>query len=163
MCNRHYENWRLRGDPVPERDLPLGERIRNIGWDVTSSGCYEWRGSRNDQSYALFNNQRVHRLIYEIDRGVSLSGLDIVRHSCDNPPCVNPDHLLLGDHKDNMADMVERRRHWKHGRAHCPNGHDLSRPGAVKVTKRENLCVRCDAARKQRYQDKKKMATVGTA
>ena len=40
----------------------------------------------------------------------------VVRHSCDNPPCVNPEHLLLGTQADNMADKINR------GRANVPHG-----------------------------------------
>jgi hypothetical protein len=52
---------------------------------------------------------RAHRITYSLYKGMVNTGL-VVRHSCDNPPCVNPKHLLLGTHADNMLDKVLRGR-----------------------------------------------------
>lgn len=51
----------------------------------------------------------VHRLAYELWIGPILEGR-VVRHKCDNPPCINPDHLLEGLQSDNVNDMIERNR-----------------------------------------------------
>jgi len=47
---------------------------------------------------------RHHNLRWEQIKG------RVVRHTCDNPPCINPEHLVLGSHHDNMQDMVKRGR-----------------------------------------------------
>lgn len=57
----------------------------------------------------------AHRVSYKENKGPIPEGM-IVRHTCDNPPCINPDHLVLGTHQDNMNDMVER------GRQVCEKG-----------------------------------------
>lgn len=52
----------------------------------------------------------AHRHAWEQHNGRKLKSGEIVRHLCDNPPCVNPYHLLVGTHQDNMDDMVRRGR-----------------------------------------------------
>lgn len=54
----------------------------------------------------------AHRVAYCVHHGLTLADIDgqVVLHSCDNPPCVNPGHLSLGTASDNMRDMVAKRR-----------------------------------------------------
>ncbi|MCD9228614.1 HNH endonuclease signature motif containing protein [Ralstonia pseudosolanacearum] len=54
----------------------------------------------------------AHRIAYCEHHGLHLSAIDgyVVRHRCDNPPCVNPEHLELGTQADNMADCAKRSR-----------------------------------------------------
>jgi len=52
---------------------------------------------------------RAHRVMYECTKGPIPPGM-VVRHTCDNPACINPDHLIIGTHKDNSQDMVKRGR-----------------------------------------------------
>jgi HNH endonuclease len=167
-CNRHYENLRLTGNPVPKRDQSLEDRVHGTGWTVMSTGCWEWRGSRNENGYGIVNvrrqgaeNARAHRVVYELAVGPIPEGL-VLRHSCDNPPCVNPEHLTPGTHADNSQDMVERGRHWAHGRTACNNGHDLTAPGAIRIVRRtrgeEKNCVECARARQRRYEERQHVA-----
>ena len=77
--------------------------------------CWEWRGFREPRGYGQLGDrsrhtQATHRLAYELHHGVRLKKDDVVRHACDNPPCCNPDHLLLGSFADNSQDMVARGR-----------------------------------------------------
>jgi hypothetical protein len=75
-------------------------------------GCWYWTGYALKSGYGQLsvNNYPVtaHTFSYKIHKG-DTAGL-CVRHSCDQPICVNPDHLLLGTKGDNSRDMKERKR-----------------------------------------------------
>lgn len=78
------------------------------------SGCYNWTAAKYKNGYAAFrhNTKKTccsHRWIYEYLNGPIPEGLE-VRHMCHNRSCVNPEHLLLGTHQDNMDDMVKSGR-----------------------------------------------------
>lgn len=64
--------------------------------------------------YGRLRRVSVHRVSYWLTTGEEPGDLE-VRHRCDNPPCVRPEHLLVGTHAENMADMAERRRGSKPG------------------------------------------------
>ncbi len=82
--------------------------------------CWEWTACRHKQGYGKFfirkrkeninKEYKAHRLSYELVNGRIPNGM-VVRHSCDNPPCVNPDHLSIGTQRQNMMDCIERGRH----------------------------------------------------
>jgi hypothetical protein len=76
------------------------------------NGCWLWRGPVDDGYGRMRRGQvkaRAHRIMYELQCGEIPQG-KVVRHSCDNPACVNPDHLELGTLADNVADMDKRGR-----------------------------------------------------
>lgn len=78
-----------------------------------NSGCWIWLYSLTSNGYGQFSyngrQRRAIRVAYEIYKDKIPDGM-IVRHKCDNKLCVNPDHLVLGTHNDNMSDMVKRNR-----------------------------------------------------
>jgi hypothetical protein len=78
-------------------------------------GCWEWTGGRNDWGYGTFAKYRdrssplAHRYSFVLANGPIPDGL-LVLHRCDNPCCVNPEHLYAGTNQDNMNDREERGR-----------------------------------------------------
>lgn len=82
--------------------------------------CWEWPGQRTIKGYGTVRRVRkdgsgkslnfyVHRLSYEHFHGPIPEGLEVM-HSCDNPPCANPNHLSVGTHAENLADMRRKGR-----------------------------------------------------
>lgn len=111
-----------------ERDIALfWLKVERKG----ESDCWPWLGACTLQGgYGLFDRRRngerlavrAHRFSYALLVGPAPP---LLRHTCDNPPCVNPKHLLPGTPKDNSQDMVLRGRHWTHQRPEdVPRGND---------------------------------------
>jgi len=75
--------------------------------------CHEWVGATAGRGYGQIciegSNYLAHRVAYELFVEPIPEGL-LVMHMCDNPPCINPKHLFLGTHKDNVADMIRKGR-----------------------------------------------------
>ena len=90
-------------------------------WEhVDQSGeCWPWTAGHFDTGYGCAwhegRAQKAHRVAWMLTRGPIPAGLRVL-HRCDNPTCVRPDHLWLGTAQDNTRDMVQKRRHNRHGR-----------------------------------------------
>lgn len=80
---------------------------------LKSDDCWLWIGARYRNGYGAFNiggrNQCAQRAAWILFVGLIPDGT-FVLHRCDNPPCVNPEHLFLGTPKDNTQDMVQKGR-----------------------------------------------------
>jgi hypothetical protein len=126
LCQMHYQRLLKSGTTTARRlcspDDPI--RVRLAGrYTVTPAGCWEWNAAKNNKGYGQLNYQGrrllAHRLSYESHNGPIPDGL-ILRHTCDNPPCINPKHLIVGTLVDNSRDMDERGRRvptWRKGAA----------------------------------------------
>lgn len=84
----------------------------NKGLDT---GCWEWQGLLNSNGYGLASVQRgfqvrAHRLSFSLKIGRALLMKEFLLHSCDNPKCVNPDHLRVGTQRENILDCINRGR-----------------------------------------------------
>lgn len=92
---------------------------RFLSYVKKTDSCWIWVGSKMppEYTYGAFKLKqkmiRAHRASWEIFRSPIPDGL-IIRHKCDNPPCVNPDHLVPGTKKENIHDMISRgRANWR--------------------------------------------------
>lgn len=78
-----------------------------------NSGCWLWFGANNKQGYGTFwcdgKSHKAHRVSYQLERGDLQPHLDLL-HRCDNPCCVNPEHLKQGTTRDNVLDMWAKNR-----------------------------------------------------
>lgn len=97
--------------------IPLAERFeRYVDRSGGPDACWPWTGSATHLGYGLIRGTgspgkqlMATRVSWELAYGFHPGKL-FVCHRCDNPPCVNPSHLFLGTHQDNMDDMVRKGR-----------------------------------------------------
>ena len=84
-------------------------------WDKVekTDTCWLWTAGKDPNGYGRFGIDRkarlAHRVAYEMLVGPIPKGLYCC-HTCDNPSCVNPEHLFIGTQKDNMKDMAKKLR-----------------------------------------------------
>lgn len=82
-----------------------------------TNGCWLWNGAKNSYGYGSFwyceRIVKAHRMSWMIHFG-KIPKSHSVCHKCDNPLCVNPKHLWVGTHTQNMQDMIKKGRHKSH-------------------------------------------------
>jgi hypothetical protein len=141
LCREHIPNKVI---------LSFWQKVNQKGHDE----CWEWQGSQKGRNYKagkgygqlafrVFGKQfniSAHRLSWLIHHGDIPDGLQVL-HQCDNPCCVNPNHLFLGTNTDNQHDMIQKGRAVKPG-AHNPTTgerHGMSKLNNDDVTKIRDL------------------------
>jgi len=100
-----------KGTPLVARLLYHSEPVDN--------GCWDWSAKREKAGYGVIKVNgkqcRASRVSCQLAHGSPPDGKPFALHTCDNSPCINPDHLYWGDQPDNMRDRIERGR-WRGGR-----------------------------------------------
>jgi hypothetical protein len=117
----------------------LEEKLTFFSEPHVSGRCQLWLGAKGRGYGQVWWEGRmisVHRATWVCEKGPIPDGLDVL-HSCDNPPCRNIDHLFLGTHYDNVADMVAKGRQARGGRGPPGEG-----SGNAKLTEIEVLAIR---------------------
>ncbi len=108
---------------APEQRAALAEKFRANTTLDPEKGCLVWMRGATGVGYGTISvggkTRAAHRVAYALANGSIPKGL-VVRHTCNNPLCVNPVHLSIGTHQDNMNDMVAA------GRAAIGSGRKLS-------------------------------------
>lgn len=114
LCTAHYARLRHGRDmdaPIRRHNVPFWDRVDRSGG---LGACWTWTGTCYPNGYGQYKVPGgrmvlVHRHVARMALGPVVDD-HLVRHACDNRPCCNPLHLGVGDHLENMADMVSRGR-----------------------------------------------------
>lgn len=94
--------------PPPPRIVRFWKRTNKQGRIHKEYGqCWEWMAGKLPAGYGRFANDLAHRYSYREFVGEIPTGVSVL-HKCDNPSCVNPDHLFLGTQQDNLKDMRDK-------------------------------------------------------
>lgn len=119
-----------------------------VTYKVAKSGCWECDSHAADSNgypVAVIDGlwDRIYRHAFRAFNGV-IGPNQVIRHTCDNRKCVNPEHLILGTHADNVADRVLRGRSARH-----------ENNGRAKLTKKDVIAIRQDTTTPKMYLAKK--------
>jgi hypothetical protein len=127
--------------------LQLPDHIQDKIIPVTESGCWLWTAGGNGWGYGSVKvgkkSQLAHHAVYCFFHGPLPRGT-VLRHSCDIPHCVNPEHLEPGTHADNVADRVSRARSARGTR----NGRSKLTADQVRDIRSDTVTSNADVGRK---------------
>jgi hypothetical protein len=164
LCFTHNQRWK-KGEPDYDRPIVGKGGAKKISAldrfekfvDRTPT-CWGWNGfvdslGRGHLYIHEMGKIRAHRASYLLHIGEIPSHL-VVCHTCDNPNCVNPDHLWLGTRKDNTQDMMNKGRCFYQKRTHCSEGHEY--PADRPMGAYTERCKVCKKRRSDKYWAKKR-------
>ncbi len=131
----------VRKGEDPNSPDHLAKRLANGVQINEATGCREWKKHCNNYGYGKLTvsgrGVYAHRLSYELCYGPIPQGMDLM-HKCDNPRCINPEHLSVGTRSDNMKDCSQK------GRARIPRnslcGEDN---GSAKLRREDISLIKC--------------------
>ncbi len=121
MAGRHREKNGLplnfRSQYQKSEEERFFEKVDKTPGHGPDGDCWIWTGSKTGKGYGGFRGSttgKAHIWMYQHMHGDVSAGLEVM-HSCDEPACVNPDHLTTDTHHENILDCVRkgRSKHWK--------------------------------------------------
>ena len=138
----------------------------NVGIPDDTTACWPWLGHRDRRGYGRIGvgsrtdgskrAEFAHRVSFFLTRGHWPAN---ARHSCDNPTCVNPFHILDGSHRENMRDAIQRGQWVPYNRTktHCKHGHPLIGGNLGHDKQGYRVCRICARLRQRAYRYRERL------
>lgn len=127
--SQRFCSYKCRG-AFQTTNTPTDQRFWRLVAKAAPSECWEWTGCKGPRGYGALRGKgrttQAHRFSYELHNGPIDPPSLFVCHHCDNPGCVNPAHLFLGTHTDNMHDSQNKLRN-----------HAKLTPGSVRAIRQD--------------------------
>jgi len=135
---------------------------------LSDDKCWEWLAAKNSRGYGKFSYDGQMRIAPRVSwillNGPIPAGMSIC-HKCDNPGCVNPNHLFLGTQYENVQDCIDKGRFPfgnRPARTHCLHGHPYAGDNLYVTPDGERKCRACRSEQNRlRYQRMKKEGALG--
>lgn len=131
------------------KPVPVRERF----WSKVAKtpGCWEWTAAKTRNGRAVIRNDDRHmvsaaRLSWAWANGKPFPRELFACHTCDNPSCVNPDHIFPGTNRDNQLDAIAKGRNPRSAKTHCKRGHEFTEANTYHWTNgvhTKRLCRAC--------------------
>ena len=142
---------------ITEKDLDRFwskvDKTEGLGPEGT---CWGWTAYTDKKGYGAFRQERKMWLAHRFSYTISIENPEelCVLHKCDNPPCVNPDHLFLGTYADNNRDRDNKGRcnagKWKTLAVACKSGHAYTEENTITITNTKGKkCRGCRECKKE--------------
>lgn len=130
--------------------LETTKRRFHSNYIKVESGCWEWTKYSDKDGYGKFRysgETYAHRVSMILNTGDFNRDLCVLHH-CDNPSCVNPNHLFLGNREDNNKDCTRKNRNVPppnphKNKTHCKNGHEFTEENIYKYPSGSRSCRIC--------------------
>ena len=134
--------------------------LESIDFDLRTN-CWNWVGNPSHRYPGMTwkgTDVRLHRLVAHLFRGFDLKSKLRVLHKCDNTRCINPSHFFFGTQKDNVQDMLSKRRSAGQKQTHCDNGHEFTVENTNSDKRGWRSCRLCKRIRDREHYKKKSLA-----
>jgi hypothetical protein len=166
LCSKHWKRVRKGLDPsAPSRfELTDSQRFWAKAKILGPNDCWLWTGGTQSNPPHLYGSaycngkkMSAHRAAWVLTNGPISDQSLCLLHSCDTPLCVNPSHLRLGTHQQNMDDKVARNR-TNRNKPFCKRGHPRT-PGNLYTSKKGlRACRECHKLREQKRRKQRRIS-----
>lgn len=139
--------------PLPPR--PIKDRFAEKVCVCPNSGCHEWTGAKSVGYGAIWCNTKrqnigAHRVAWELAHGRAIPTDREIDHLCRNRGCVNPDHLELVTHRENIR-RTESEIARNMDKTHCKRGHPFDEENTGTYSDGRRFCRECGRANWRKY------------